>query len=335
MGAPLTPAQQSEAGALPNLKIHASHYRLEWMDDPWDDVRRAGAWLLRLAEELQPDLIHLNGYAHGALPWRAPVLLVGHSCVLSWWRAVKGEAAPPRWQPYQRQIARGLAAANCVVAPTQAMLAALAQHYGPLPAARAIANGREPQAFRPGRKLPLLFSAGRLWDEAKNIAALEQIAPALPWPVFVAGENQHPDGQRLSLKHSFALGHLAAPELAAWLARAAIYVLPARYEPFGLSALEAALAGCALVLGDIPSLREVWGEAAVFVPPNDRAALKTALLELIHNPFQRRQLAARARRHAFQFTPRRMAAAYLATYEQLLAPRPGAVQQEEARACAS
>ncbi len=32
--------------------------------------------------------------------------------------------------------------------------------------------------------------------------------------------------------------------------------LPARYEPFGLSVLEAALSGCALVLGDIPSLRE-------------------------------------------------------------------------------
>ena len=59
--------------------------------------------------------------------------------------------------------------------------------------------------------------------------------------------------------------------------RAAIYALPARYEPFGLSALEAALSGCALVLGDIPSLREVWGDAAVFVPPDDAGGLRDAL----------------------------------------------------------
>jgi hypothetical protein len=55
------------------------------------------------------------------------------------------------------------------------------------------------------------------------------------------------------------LGPLEASELAGWMHRAAIYALPARYEPFGLSALEAAQAGCALVLGDLSSLREVWG----------------------------------------------------------------------------
>ena len=35
-----------------------------------------------LERRLRPDVVHLNGYTHGALPWRAPVLVVGHSCVL-------------------------------------------------------------------------------------------------------------------------------------------------------------------------------------------------------------------------------------------------------------
>jgi glycogen synthase len=60
-----------------------------------------------------------------------------------------------------------------------------------------------------------------------------------------------------------------------WYARASIYALPARYEPFGLSALEAALSGCALILGDIPSLREVWLEAAPYVSPDDESAPKS------------------------------------------------------------
>ena len=75
--------------------------------------------------------------------------------------------------------------------------------------------------------------------------------------------------------------------MAAHLAASAIYALPARYEPFGLSALEAGLCGCALVLGDIPSLREVWGDAAVFVDPHDAQALAKALNCLIDHPEQR------------------------------------------------
>ncbi len=72
--------------------------------------------------------------------------------------------------------------------------------------------------------------------------------------------------------------------MAGWLGRASIFALPARYEPFGLLPLEAALSGCALVLGDIPSLREVWGDAAWFVPPDDRDALTAAIGSLIASP---------------------------------------------------
>ena len=73
------------------------------------------------------------------------------------------------------------------------------------------------------------------------------------------------------------LGHLPQSKLQAWFERAAIFAAPARYEPFGLSILEAALAGCALVLGDIPSLRENWNDAALFVPPEDSRTLEAAL----------------------------------------------------------
>ena len=66
-----------------------------------------------------------------------------------------------------------------------------------------------------------------------------------------------------------------------WLRRATIFALPARYEPFGLSALEAGLAGCALVLGDIP-MREVWHDAAMFVPPEQPAALENASSPICH-----------------------------------------------------
>ena len=86
--------QQKQAAAISNLLLHESEFQLEWMENPWQEVEEAGQWLMSLERELQPELIHLNNYCHGQLPWRAPVLMTGHSCVLSWWQDVKGEPAP-------------------------------------------------------------------------------------------------------------------------------------------------------------------------------------------------------------------------------------------------
>jgi glycosyltransferase involved in cell wall biosynthesis len=114
------------------------------------------------------------------------------------------------------------------------------------------------------------------------------------------------------------LGRLSPAALAAWLGCAAIFALPARYEPFGLSALEAGLAGCALVLGDIPSLRDIWDGAALFVPPEQPAALADTLRGLIKHAAHREHWARQARRHALEYTPERMAQAYVALYAELM-----------------
>src|SRR5437868_512430 len=167
MGAALRPDQRAQVEALDNVHVHESEYRLEWMQDPWEHVRRAGEWLLELEASFGPDVVHLNSYAQAALPWESPVMVVGHSCVLSWWRAVKREAAPPAWDRYGHEVRRGLQAADVVVAPSAAMLDELRRQYGPLKEARVIYNGRAGERFAPAVKEPFVLSAGRLWDEAK------------------------------------------------------------------------------------------------------------------------------------------------------------------------
>lgn len=72
------------------------------------------------------------------------MLAVGHSCVLSWWRAVKKEDAPARYDRYRRAVSSGLRAADIVVAPTRAMLDQLELFYGPLRRSRVIYNGLAP-----------------------------------------------------------------------------------------------------------------------------------------------------------------------------------------------
>jgi glycogen synthase len=305
--------QRAEAARIPNLQLLESDFKLEWMDDPWNDVADAGSWLLNLEQSVAPDLVHLNSYGHGALPWSSPVLLTGHSCVISWWAAVKSEPLPPCWSHYAATVAHALKSVDMVAAPTGAMLAQLEAHYGALPRARVALNGRNPSRFRRGPKEELILSAGRLWDEGKNISALTRIASSLEWPVWLAG-----DGGGLEFPGCRSLGKLSARSMAEWYARASIYALPARYEPFGLSVLEAALSGCALVLGDIPSLREVWQEAAIYVAPDDEPALKNALKALVRDAPRRRALAELAWERAQALTAERMASEYLALYRQAL-----------------
>lgn len=314
----LSPEQEQEAGGLVNVDIRQGAFRLEWMEDPWTDVRAGGEWLMDLAAETQPDIIHLNSYAHGALPWNAPVLVVGHSCVFSWFAAVRKMSPPRQWRRYHREVARGLRGADRVTAPSRTMLNSLRTHYGVFTAHAPIANGRRADDFPPGRKEPFILSAGRLWDEAKNVTLLERIAPGLHWPIMVAGDSRHPDGGDRPVYGIRHLGCVCSSEMASWMGRASIFAMPAKYEPFGLSALEAGLAGCALVLGDIPSLREVWGDAAVFISPNDPEGLKDVLEDLIGSPEQRARYAAKSRARALGFTPERMAGEYLRLYEELI-----------------
>ncbi len=319
MGRLPTSQQSAEATSISTLTLHPSEYALEWMPNPWEDVARAGEWLLALEAEVRPDIVHLNGYAHGYLPWQAPAVVAGHSCVLSWWQAVHGANAPNEWDRYRAEVTCGLQSADLVLAPTQAMLSALQTHYGPLEASRVVPNGRDASLFTPKtHKEPLIFTAGRLWDDAKNIRALAEIAPRLPWPVCVAGDTTHPSGEDCRFDDVHLLGCLPPDQVAEWMARAAIYVLPAKYEPFGLSALEAGLSGCALVLGDIDSLREVWGDAALFVPPGNWDALHSAVSRLIADDALRSELAARALAQARAYTTERMALGYSDAYRTLL-----------------
>ena len=289
--------------------------RLEWQPEPWEDVQASGEWLLGLAEDAGADLVHLNGFAHAALPWPVPVLVAGHSCVLSWHDAVRGTPAGPEWERYRVAVGAGLHSADAVVAPTAAMAAALQRHYGLDAPPQVIANGvaaHSGEAITHVERQPLVLAAGRLWDEAKGLDALDDAAADITWPVAVAGDA----GDRQA-SHARLLGAMPRDELRTLMGRSAIFAHPARYEPFGLVVLEAALAGCALVLGDIDSLRELWDGAAVFVAPGDAAALSAACERLGSDDELRRILAGRAGERAWRYDAQTMAQAYVRLYDRL------------------
>lgn len=324
MGPGLSAEQRAEALQLSHVGLCEKPFALEWMQDPWREVTQAGDWLLELEEEFAPQVVHLNHYCYGSLPWSAPVLISAHGCVLSWWQAIHGEQLPNSWSRYHAEVSAGLRGANLVTAPTQAMFDSLTRLYAPIPRQphfqnpsrfpefRTIPNGCAAGRFKPLAKRSVVLSMGSTGDEAMNFELLDTVAADLPWPVAVTGK-----GELAEFPHLHSINVSNSDALATRLGLASIFALPVRYDPFGFAPLQAALAGCALVLGDIPSLRETWGDAALFASPDNPSAFATVLGAVVEDSGLRQEMVIRARERALELTPDRMAGCILECYQSL------------------
>jgi glycosyltransferase involved in cell wall biosynthesis len=303
MGPRPSEAQKVQLAALGSVTLRESDFKLEWMQAPWADVDAAGSWLLDLAEQFQPDIVHLNGYTHAGLRWPAPVVVVAHSCVYSWWQAVYGTAPPAdEWSEYHRRVSAGLRAADVVIAPSASMALALSAHYGLAPSrTHVIHNLSESPLLAGAQKQNFFLAAGRTWDVGKNLQMLTSFEARLPWPLRVAE----------SMTHETLLAHMQ---------QASVYVHPALYEPFGLAVLEAARAKCCLVLSDIPSLRELWNGAAIFVDPRNPEAWVSVLSAIADDPSRRESLARLAQTHSARYSSLVTVEQYWRTYQALSVP---------------
>jgi glycosyltransferase involved in cell wall biosynthesis len=320
---PAPAADQADAArAMPGLRLLPTNLPLDWLAETPEEVGAAGAALAALAAETEADVAHLHSPALAADAARFPVPVVAscHSCVGTWWEAVRGGPLPPDFAWRTRLVAQGCANADTLIAPTAAFAAATARFYGLAEAPAVVRNGRRPLTLDAHGAAPFAFTAGRLWDEGKNLRALDRAAARLAGavPVLAAGSTEGPGGARVALRHVQNFGRLSEGEVARRLAERPVFVSTARYEPFGLSVLEAAQAGCALVLSDIPTFRELWDGAAEFVAAEDDRAIADAIGRAARDPAHRARLGAAARARAERYTVEAMAAGTTAVYRPLL-----------------
>lgn len=298
--------QRQQAREISNLTLVESDFALEWMADPWQDVDASGAWLLKLASEVRADVVHLNAYSHAALDWTQPVLVVAHSCVYSWWHAVHYCAPGPEWREYERRVRSGLANADAILAPSGWMAAELEREYGVPRAHIEVIHNFSRARCGSCEKEPIILAAGRIWDKAKNIAMLKGLGPELDWEIRIAGSST---SMPPKLPHA---------ELMREMQPASIFAHPALYEPFGLTILEAARARCCLVLSDIPSLRELWNGAAVFIDPRDPRSWVNELNALARDARRRQFFAERAYEHAAKYDAHYSVSKYFQLYKSML-----------------
>jgi glycogen synthase len=312
------PGEAARAALHPAVRVEWADHRLEWLTRDEAEIRAAAEWLRALAAAWGAELVHLNQMAYTATPFPVATVVVAHSDVLSWFSEVRGTAAPEEWAPYAGWVRAGLRGAGTVVAPSAYQSQLLARHFG-RGADRVIHNGSLAPARLPtAAREELVLSAGRAWDEAKGIVtldrALELLGGEAP-PAEHFGATRGPSGERFEPRALTCHGLAPRSTLEARMESAALFVAPSLYEPFGLAPLEAAQRGCALVLSDIGSFRELWDGCAGFFPAGDARALAGTLRALRRDPIRRRELAAAAyRRATTRYAAERFAREYLNLY---------------------
>ncbi|HUO16014.1 MAG TPA: glycosyltransferase family 4 protein [Verrucomicrobiae bacterium] len=324
------PDQVAWMDHLHGLEYRPTAFRLEWMQEAEQDLAESSAFLAALVRELRPDVLHLNQFCYGDLPVDTPRIIMAHGDLVTWSHAVRdpvhGPACSMAW--YRDTVLRGIGCADAVVAPSAWMLDRITACYGRPRRGVVIYPGRNPIFFNPYvSKDECVLAVGRLIDSSKQVFLLTQ--QSHPVPVCIVGAEQTVPMPRIPIRADVKLaldqtsvairGPQTEAQLRALYSRAAIYAATARYEPLSMPALEAAFSRCAIIANDIPSFREIWGDAALYFRTNDASSLAQSIRRLSEDRSLRRAYAelayARARE---RFTTKRMIEDYLQLYRSLI-----------------
>jgi glycosyltransferase involved in cell wall biosynthesis len=330
------PDQTAWMDHLHGLDYRPTAFRLEWMQEAEEDLPESSAFLVSLVREVHPDVLHLNQFCYGDLPVDVPRVVMAHGDLVTWREAVQDRVprsnSPTKW--YRDTVVRGIAAADAVVAPSAWMLDRICECYVRPQRAEIIYPGRNPIFFNPYiSKSDSVLAVGRLMDAGKQVFLLTQHEHTCP--VCIVGAEQTVAIPRIPIRADVKVavaetsvaicGPQTEAQLRALYSRASIFAATARYDPLGMATLEAAFSRCAIVANDIPSFREIWGDAALYFRTNDAASLAASIRRLHDDRAMRRAFAELAYTRARErFTSKRMIEDCLRLYRNLASVRSAA-----------
>jgi glycosyltransferase involved in cell wall biosynthesis len=196
-------------------------------------------------------------------------------------------------------------------------------------------DGNAVELFRRAKNLPehFVLFVGTL-EPRKNIPRLirafasAKMHLALPHQLVIVGGEGWKDEEidhavmECHLPHDVILtGFVPAEELPYWYRAADAFIYPSQYEGYGMPLLEAMASGTPVVTGNLSSLPEAVGGAALLVDPHDEAAMEEAIGRVIKDQPLREELIIKGSDRAREFTWQRAARSTADVYRRALGER--------------
>jgi glycosyltransferase involved in cell wall biosynthesis len=284
-------------------------------------------WLRRAVRDERPDVFFAPAYT-APLGTGVPTVITIHDIAFTahpeWFRLREGLRR--RWL-----TERGARSAALVLTVSDFSREEIERHFGieggrilvireglaPRTAGAAPASRREPLVLYVGsifnrRRLPDLIGAFARATRDIAGARLVIVGDDRSWPrlnlpavVYAHGVERKVEIRR----------YVEDEELARLYAEASVFGFLSEYEGFGITPLEALAAGVPSVVLDTPVAREIYGDAAVYVPPDDQHATADAIRRLLTVAAERDAVLAHAPAVLARYSWDSAAAATLAAIE--------------------
>lgn len=128
----------------------------------------------------------------------------------------------------------------------------------------------------------LVLAGGHGWKTEKSLKAIESAQKA--------GENV------------IHVGFVDSKDASAFYQHASIFVMPSIYEGFGMPILEAMASNCPVITSDIPVLREVAGNAAIFAEVGNGTSFSNQIKKLLNDQHLQNELIKRGKKRLESFS---------------------------------
>lgn len=216
------------------------------------------------------------------------------------------------WKGQSRSIREVLRSARCLLVNSQQEYVNIRDRYGAVPSYAVVPNGVNGEAYtqmlKTEKQNDLVLCAARI-EGIKNQYNLIKALNNTRFRLVLAGapapgqQRYYEQCRKIADENILFTGHLSSSELMTYYAQSKVHVLPSWFELCGLSSLEAAAMGCAVVVSPNGYARDYFKEDAFYCDPAnplsirhcvEQAAaqpLNTLLAERIKNNYTWRQAA--------------------------------------------